>query len=236
MSGRSSTPPPVLRGFVRLKQIISQVMTLIKPWQAASESLSILEPFTRSPGTRVNILIYPVHCVFYDGGRADAGCEEPLRSRVRGRVQFISQSSQEHEDSITDRVCAAGRMKKCQPSNESVHRWFLYCPQRTHTAIHSPSVILSLTRGAQFLFFFAPSVYVFKYTYNLMPFASLGAAGIFLWNWAPKNAESRVWIPRKNVFFSSNISVAAIQDSALFVTKHKHLLWDILKVLLFSPK
>lgn len=127
-------------------------MTLIKPWQVVSESLSIHQPFTRSPGTRVNILIYPVHCVFYDSGRADAGCEEPRRSRVRGRVQFISRSSQEHEDSITARVCAAGQMKKCQSSNESVHRWFLYCPQRAHTAIHSPSVILSLTRGS-FIFF-----------------------------------------------------------------------------------
>lgn len=212
-------------------------MTLIKPWRVASESLSIRQPFTRSPGTRVNILIYPVHSVFYDGGRADAGCEEPRRSRVRGRVQFISRSSQDHEDSITARVCAAGRMRKCQSSNESVHRWFLYCPQRTHTAIHSPSVTLSLTRGARFRFFgggFWNHQYmclnrrvIWCHLPRLKPLGSSFETELLKMQKAESVfTETMLWWG-----VSYNISVGAVQDSALFVTKHKHFLQDILKVL-----
>lgn len=68
-----------LLGFLHLGQIISQVMTVIKPWQVvcSAETVLICWPFMRRQSNRVNILIYSVLGMFYGKGGAHAGHEDP---------------------------------------------------------------------------------------------------------------------------------------------------------------
>lgn len=141
-----------LQGFLKLRQMISQLMTLIKPWQVACALLRLYWSAGHShEGKRVNVLIYPVLSVFYDNGGAHTGCEEPHQSQVAGRLWFISLFSEEFQDPIP-LLQWNKEMFSVSSTNESLQQLFFLEVAHRYPHMHTlPMCKLSLARGVLFI-------------------------------------------------------------------------------------